>query len=69
VEGFADATGDEAKNLVLSEGRIDNVAVKLQMHGVPFEKILKKSYGEFFAHQYASESDKDERKVIVTIWR
>lgn len=69
VEGFADATGSEEKNLILSEQRIENVSFKLQMFGVPFEKILKKSYGEFYAHQYASEDDKEERKVIITIWK
>jgi outer membrane protein OmpA-like peptidoglycan-associated protein len=69
VEGFADATGSEEKNLILSEQRIENVSHKLQMYGVAFEKILKKSYGEFFAHQYSSEGEKDERKVIVTFWK
>jgi outer membrane protein OmpA-like peptidoglycan-associated protein len=68
VEGFTDSTGDKKRNLELSKDRVDNVSYHLQMCGIAFEKILRKSHGQFFALEKNQEADQD-RKVVVTFWR
>ena len=72
VEGYTDAKGSELINLGLSKDRINNVGQALQMFGLKYEKILRKSHGEFFARNDETARgngvDKD-RKVVVTVWK
>ncbi|WP_027001239.1 OmpA family protein [Hugenholtzia roseola] len=68
VEGFTDSVGDRKRNLELSKDRIDNVSYHLQMCGISFEKILRKSHGQFFALEGSQGADQD-RKVVVTFWK
>jgi hypothetical protein len=46
VEGFADASGDEQLNLVLSTRRAETIATQLASAGVPPDKLRATSYGE-----------------------
>jgi outer membrane protein OmpA-like peptidoglycan-associated protein len=48
VEGFADSTGSEERNLTLSEKRAEAVRVYLERKGIPGERIETKGYGEAF---------------------
>lgn len=45
VRGYTDASGNEKKNLILSQKRADKVAHSLQIRGVPAENISAKGYG------------------------
>lgn len=72
VEGYTDAKGSEKLNLELSKDRISGVSYALQMFGIKYEKILRKSHGEFFARDDSAARGKGEqsdRKVVVTVWR
>ncbi|WP_338763961.1 OmpA family protein [Bernardetia sp. ABR2-2B] len=72
VEGYTDAKGTEQLNLELSKDRISHVSYALQMFGIKYEKILRKSHGEFFARNDETargNGDKKDRKVVVTVWR
>ena len=72
VEGYTDAKGSEHVNLELSKDRISNVSYSLQMFGIKYEKILRKSHGEFFARNdevAKGNGEQKDRKVVVTIWR
>lgn len=72
VEGYTDAKGSESVNLELSKERINQVSYALQMFGLKYEAILRKSHGEFFARNdevaRGTGVEKD-RKVVVTVWR
>ncbi len=72
VEGYTDAKGSEQINLELSKDRISNVSYALQMVGIKYEKILRKSHGEFFARNddtARGSGEQKDRKVVVTVWR
>ena len=72
VEGYTDAKGSEQLNLELSKDRISGVSYALQMFGLKYEKILRKSHGEFFARddsEAIGKGEKSDRKVVVTVWR
>ncbi len=72
VEGYTDAKGSEQVNLELSKDRISQVGYALQMFGVKYEKILRKSHGEFFARNDDTArgvGEQKDRKVVVTVWR
>ncbi|WP_338794220.1 OmpA family protein [Bernardetia sp. MNP-M8] len=72
VEGYTDAKGSEQVNLELSKDRISQVGYALQMFGIKYEKILRKSHGEFFARNDDTArgvGEQKDRKVVVTVWR
>jgi outer membrane protein OmpA-like peptidoglycan-associated protein len=72
VEGYTDAKGSEQVNLELSKDRISHVGHALQMFGLKYEKILRKSHGEFFARNddmARGNGVQKDRKVVVTVWR
>ncbi|WP_375560486.1 OmpA family protein [Bernardetia sp. OM2101] len=72
VEGYTDAKGSESVNLELSKDRISHVSYALQMFGIKYEKILRKSHGEFFARNDETARGngvQKDRKVVVTVWR
>jgi len=72
VEGYTDAKGTEQINLELSKDRISHVSYALQMVGIKYEKILRKSHGEFFARNDESargNGEQKDRKVVVTVWK
>lgn len=72
VEGYTDAKGSEKVNLELSKDRISQVGYALQMFGLKYEKILRKSHGEFFARNDEAalgNGDQKDRKVVVTVWK
>jgi outer membrane protein OmpA-like peptidoglycan-associated protein len=58
VSGFADARGDEALNLRLSQERASKVAAELEKAGVPKERLIIEGMGERFA---ASEAPADDQ--------
>lgn len=72
VEGYTDAKGSEQVNLELSKDRISHVSYALQMFGLKYEKILRKSHGEFFARNDETARGngvQKDRKVVVTVWK
>lgn len=72
VEGYTDAKGSEQVNLELSKDRISHVSYALQMFGLKYEKILRKSHGEFFARNdntTRGSGEQKDRKVVVTVWK
>jgi outer membrane protein OmpA-like peptidoglycan-associated protein len=68
VEGFTDQKGSEDANYKLSLDRIKAVTDFLNESGIPENKILKKAHGAYFAGKTA-KSDKDDRKVVITLYR
>lgn len=68
IEGYTDSSGGSEKNLKLSQGRIANVSMKMQMFGIKYKMILTKSHGEFYANEDA-ENGKHDRKVVITAWK
>ncbi|MCC5943838.1 MAG: OmpA family protein [Bernardetiaceae bacterium] len=75
IEGFTDKVGSEKRNLALSKQRIEKMSYHLQLKGIKPDKILTKSHGEFFATDYedadknTASKTKNDRKVVLTIWR
>ncbi|MBQ7907901.1 MAG: OmpA family protein [Elusimicrobiaceae bacterium] len=60
VRGYTDASGNEKKNILLSQKRADKVAKSLQIRGVPAENIAAKGYGS--AKPVASNNTPEGRK-------
>src|SRR5688572_7392355 len=57
VSGFADARGDEALNLKLSQERAAMVAEELEKAGVPKDRLIIEGMGERFAATEAPSDD------------
>jgi len=68
VAGFADARGDEALNLSLSQERAEMVARELESAGVPKERMIVEAMGERFASSEAKPDDQAfERSVEIRL--
>ncbi len=64
VSGFADARGDEALNLRLSEERAATVAEELVKAGVPKERLIIEGMGERFAASDAPSDDQAFERCV-----
>lgn len=68
VSGFADARGDEALNMSLSQERAEMVARELEKAGVPKERMTVEAMGERFASTDATSDDQAfERSVEIRL--
>ena len=68
VSGFADARGDEALNMSLSQERAEMVARELEKAGVPKERMTVEAMGERFASTDATSDDRAfERSVEIRL--
>ncbi len=65
IEGFTDKIGTAKLNYELSQNRVNTVKTFLVDNGVPENKILIKSHGQFFA---GKKSDEQERRVSIMIY-
>jgi len=64
VSGFADARGDEALNLKLSQERAAMVADELEKAGVPKERLIIEAMGERFAASDAATDDQAFERCV-----
>jgi len=64
VSGFADARGDEALNLSLSQQRAERVARELEKAGVPTERLTVEAMGERFASTDAVADDQAFERCV-----
>jgi outer membrane protein OmpA-like peptidoglycan-associated protein len=64
VSGFADARGDEALNLSLSQERAEMVARELEKAGVPKERVVIEAMGERFASTEAVTDDQAFERCV-----
>ena len=64
VSGFADARGDEALNLKLSQERAAMVADELEKAGVPKERLIVEAMGERFAASEAATDDQAFERCV-----
>lgn len=64
VSGFADARGDEALNLSLSQERAETVARELESAGVPKERMVVEAMGERFASTDAVSDDQAFERCV-----
>ncbi len=64
VSGFADARGDEALNLRLSQERAATVADELVKAGVPKERLIIEGMGERFASTEAPTDDQAFERCV-----
>jgi outer membrane protein OmpA-like peptidoglycan-associated protein len=64
VSGFADARGDEALNLSLSQERAEMVARELEKAGVPKERMVVEAMGERFASTDAVADDQAFERCV-----
>jgi len=64
VSGFADARGDEALNLSLSQERAEMVARELEKAGVPKERLVIEAMGERFASSEAVTDDQAFERCV-----
>lgn len=68
IGGYTDKTGDEAKNLKLSQDRANFIKGELSKSGVTGQIISAEGYGSQFAHVDAKASDAErasDRKMAV----
>lgn len=64
VSGFADARGDEALNLSLSQQRAETVASELVKAGIPKERLVVEAMGERFASTDAIADDQAFERCV-----
>jgi outer membrane protein OmpA-like peptidoglycan-associated protein len=64
VSGFADARGDEALNLSLSQERAEMVARELEKAGIPKERLVIEAMGERFASTAAPSDDQAFERCV-----
>lgn len=64
VSGFADARGDEALNLALSQERAEMVARELEKAGIPKERMTVEGMGERFASTDAAIDDQAFERCV-----
>jgi outer membrane protein OmpA-like peptidoglycan-associated protein len=64
VSGFADARGDEALNLSLSQQRAEMVARELENAGIPKERMTIEAMGERFASTDAVADDQAFERCV-----
>jgi len=69
VQGFADATGSEAKNSTLSTDRATNVAGYLSAQGIAPSRIITQGFGEQYpaASNATNRGRRNNRRVEVTV--
>lgn len=69
ISGFADATGDKAKNLKLSNERAQNVLEYFTQQGITRRRVVAKGFGQIQSEGYTSTGDasKDRRVEIKII--
>ncbi|WP_262511567.1 OmpA family protein [Chryseobacterium carnipullorum] len=68
MEGYTDKTGDEAKNLKLSQERANFIKAELSKLGATAQIVSAEGYGSQFAHVDAKASDSErasDRKMSV----
>ncbi len=67
VRGYTDASGNEKKNILLSQKRADKVAHSLQIRGVPPANISAKGYGSAkpIASNNTPEGREQNRRVEI----
>ncbi|MDV7696130.1 OmpA family protein [Chryseobacterium soli] len=68
IGGYTDKTGDEAKNLKLSQDRANFIKAELSKLGVTGQIVSAEGYGSQFAHVDAKASDAEraaDRKMSV----
>ena len=71
VRGYADASGTDSHNLILSQRRCKSASKYLQQKGVNKACIIEKAYGETEADQSdeAQKKGKEaDRKVTITFY-
>jgi outer membrane protein OmpA-like peptidoglycan-associated protein len=64
VSGFADARGDEALNMSLSQERAEMVARELEKAGIPKERMVVEAMGERFASTAAVSDDQAFERCV-----
>ena len=64
VSGFADARGDEAQNIKLSQERAAMFANELEKAGVPKERLIIEAMGERFAASEAATDDQAFERCV-----
>jgi hypothetical protein len=64
ISGYADARGDEALNLSLSQERAEMVARELEKAGVPKERMTVEAMGERFASGDAPADDQAFERCV-----
>jgi len=69
VQGFADSTGQEAKNQDLSTQRAANVASFLSSQGIDAGRLSTQGFGEQYpaASNVSAKSRRNNRRVEVTV--
>jgi outer membrane protein OmpA-like peptidoglycan-associated protein len=61
VTGYADKTGDAAKNLLLSQQRANEVKKFLSASGLPQDRFITKYFGD----RDSQQESKNDRKVTI----
>ena len=67
VRGYADASGNEANNIVLSQARAEKVSQALQERGIPKDHIIADGYGSTkpIASNQTPEGRQQNRRVEI----
>jgi len=65
ITGFADKTGDAAKNLLLSQQRANAVKKFLTGSGLPSERFITKYFGD----RDSKQENTNDRKVVIEFVR
>ena len=66
--GYADRTGDEYKNILLSARRAETVKRALVARGIPAERLLIQALGESELANTSNPDSAENRRVVIT-WR
>lgn len=61
ITGFADRTGNQAQNLILSQQRANAVKIFLSESGLPAERFITKYFGD----RDSQQESKQDRKVVI----
>ena len=66
--GYADRSGDEYRNVLLSARRAEAVKRALVARGIPADRLLIQALGESELANTANPDSPENRRVVIT-WR
>lgn len=71
ISGYTDSTGPEAYNLKLSERRANAVAAYLAAHGISYDRISTRGFGEAdpVASNATAEGRQQNRRAVVVTYK
>jgi len=68
IYGYADASGSEAHNMILSKNRAKNVMLYISYKNIDPRRLIAKGYGEIESGNYNSEENENHRKVEINVF-